>query len=338
MDILYQNIYNSRQRQDQPKLKVWSYAGLMLTYNCSAECRFCYYNCSPGKDSLMPLDTAIAAWQGLIDLAGTHARIHITGGEPFLYFDHLAQILKHAQQLSLTGLEYVETNAYWADNEKVITQKISHLKNLGLTKLKISCDPFHSEFIPTEKVELLARIASDILGPDNIMVRWQKYLQHPLEIPSNASPQQLKQIFRQTIADYPCRFTGRAAFKVAPLLADTPVENIKGTCLKTFLSAKGVHIDPQGNIFSGLCSGITIANVSSQSIKDIWLSFDPENTELVSTLCSQGPSALMQAAQKHGFKPENFYAGKCHLCTSVRQFFFDNSKFTSIIKPKQCYL
>jgi len=92
MAELSENIYNRQVARHEPKFKLWRSAGLLLTYKCNAACEFCYYHCSPQKNGLMPIDTAISAWSalgGLRILAGDAAKVHLTGGEPFLYWDHL---------------------------------------------------------------------------------------------------------------------------------------------------------------------------------------------------------------------------------------------------------
>ena len=94
MSKLNDNAYNQTLSKDKPKLKLWTSMGLLLTYKCPAECAFCYYKCGPGKNGLISVQTAINAWQGLIAIAGKSAKIHITGGEPFLYWEHLAQLLE----------------------------------------------------------------------------------------------------------------------------------------------------------------------------------------------------------------------------------------------------
>jgi MoaA/NifB/PqqE/SkfB family radical SAM enzyme len=104
---LSENIYNTRAKRSEPKFKIWRSAGLLLTYKCNCACEFCYYNCSPEKGGLMPVDTAISAWQSLKILAGDNAKIHITGGEPFLYWDHLRQILEQAQRQNLGRVEFI---------------------------------------------------------------------------------------------------------------------------------------------------------------------------------------------------------------------------------------
>ena len=141
-----------------------------------------------------------------------------------------------------------------------------------------------------------------------------------------------------TLKDYPCRFNGRAAGPLAELFADKPIEKLAHfNCLKNFLSAKSVHIDPFGNVFNGTCSGIIIGNLNQQSLEDIWLNFDPAKNEIVNILCKSGPVGLLEKAKEQGFIPAELYAGKCHLCTDIRQFFFDKRIFGMTIGPTPCY-
>src|SRR3989339_628423 len=141
MILLTDNIYNQRLRRGERQFKLWRSAGLMLTYKCNCRCEFCYYCCSPDSGGLMKTQTALNAWQGLKNLAGDSAKVHITGGEPFLYYERLLEILKEAKQAGFGKADMVETNGFWAD-DKLAEEKLRELEPYVNT-LKISCDPFH---------------------------------------------------------------------------------------------------------------------------------------------------------------------------------------------------
>jgi hypothetical protein len=335
MTELNDNVYNRRVRPNERKLKLWRYAGLMLTYRCPASCAFCYYNCCPQAGGLMAVDTAVAAWEALERLGGTQARVHLTGGEPFLYFDRLAAIMDAARQCGLRGPETIETNAFWATNLSVIREQLGFLDDRGMERLKISWDPFHAEFIGPGCVKRLAETARQILGPSRVLVRWEKYLQEPvstLGLPSRQAR------WRAAVQDFPCRFTGRAAGELAELFADKDADAFRGLdCLTTFLSAKGVHVDPYGNVFSGLCSGIIVGSVERTPLDAIWREFDPRQLDVVGTLVKEGPWGLLQTAEALGYHRPAFFAGKCHLCARVRNFFFDNGGYEMIIGPSEVY-
>jgi MoaA/NifB/PqqE/SkfB family radical SAM enzyme len=350
MIVLSDNIYNLSISRDKPKFKLWRSAGLMLTYKCNCACEFCYYNCGPDKGGLMSVDTAVSAWQSLKVLAGDNAKIHITGGEPFLYWEHLLEILEQAQILNLGKVDLIETNGFWATSEKIVRQRLKKLVELGMNRFKVSTDPFHQEYVDIEPVRRLAGIATEILGPERLLVRWQKYLENPCStgiLPVNMggtpmlrglSPVEREQQYINAVEDYPCRFTGRAAGKLAELLASKSIEILTAmNCKLNFLAAKGVHIDPFGNVFSGTCSGIIVGNVKQIPLEDIWKQFDPRSGGFIGTLFEKGPSGLLAEAERRGYNKDEFYAGKCHLCTCVRQFLFEHGLYEPVIGPAECY-
>ena len=337
MEILGENIYNKRTSRSDSKLKLWRSAGLMLTYKCSAACEFCYYNCSPESGGLMPIETALLAWSSLKDLVGKDAKIHITGGEPFLYFDHLAELVNEAQSAGLDGFNSVETNGSWATDRKIVLERIKLLDTAGMDRLKISWDPFHAEFIEQEKVELLANTAAEVLGRDRVLVRWEKYLHFPVKSKPISAEERIE-LYMSAVRDYPSRFTGRAAGAVADLFANRAAEDLADQeCSKSFLSAKGVHIDPYGNVFSGLCSGIIIGNVNAEPLDRMWRRFDPARDEVFGTLFAESSPGLLTRAVEMGYEAKDAYADKCHLCTDLRTFFFDKEVFSPIIGPADCY-
>ncbi len=337
MTELSENIYNQSVGRDEPKFKLWRSAGLLLTYKCNCRCEFCYYNCSPDQNGLMPIDTAISVWQSLKTLAGNNAKIHITGGEPFLYWEHLLEILKEAKKQKLGLVDMIETNGFWAIDEKIIKERLKILDQLGMNRLKISCDPFHQEYVDIELVRRLADAGTNCLGAKRIMVRWKKYLTNPVEM-KNLTAQQRNQQYIMAMKDYPCRFTGKAAGKLAELVAENPIESFKtADCRASFLDSKGVHIDPYGNIFCGTCSGIIVANINKTPLDIAWKNFHPADNKLINTLFRSGSAGLVEKAVKLGYKPKKTYAGKCHLCADIRQFFFDNSIDKSTIGPAECY-
>ncbi len=337
MTGLSENIYNSGAGRSEPKFKLWRSAGLLLTYKCNCVCEFCYYNCSPDKDGLMPVEMALGAWRSLRILAGDDAKIHLTGGEPFLYWDHLQEVLKEAQSQKLGDVDLIETNGFWATTDEIAAQRLKQLDELGMHRLKISIDPFHQEYVDIEPARRLAQMAIEILGSDRVLVRWRKYLDDPM-VTKGLSPAEREQVYLRAMKDYPCRFTGRAAGRLGRLMAAEPIEDLAAlNCKLDFLGAKGVHIDPFGNVFSGTCSGIIIGNLNASPLEEIWKQFTPDRYELVDTLFNLGPAGLLEAAIKRGFREEKAYADKCHLCTQIRQFLFDHGLEKAEIGPAECY-
>ncbi len=334
---LQDNLFNARQLRHQPKLKLWRYAGLMLTYRCTAACRFCYYCCGPEAGGLMSVDTAIRSWEGLVRIAGDAARVHITGGEPFLYFDRLAEICQQAHRLGLTPVDSIETNASTWSSAEALKDQLRQLDQFGLNRLKVSWDAFHEEFIDIDRVRAFISIARSVLGAERVLVRWEKHLASPTGI-RQQEEQQKQAILRAALEADSCRFTGRAARELAPLAARFEPEQFQGQhCQNALLGAKGVHIDPYGNVFNGQCSGIVVGNVERTPLDSLWKTFEPDRWEFWRMLYRDGPFAMAEEARKDGFSEQKRYACKCHFCTDIRRFFFDNRRYSTIIAPYDCY-
>lgn len=329
---LSDNAYNRGLARDERKFKLWRSAGLLLTYKCSATCEFCYYHCSPQKGGLMPVETAVAAWRSLKNLSGDGARIHLTGGEPFLYWDHLVEILAEGKRQKLGPVDLVETNGSWAADEELVWDRLQTLLDLGVQRLKISADPFHQEYVDGERARRLASAAKRVFGSDHVLVRWEEYLDRPRS--GRLSDGECTEAYRE----HPFRFTGRAGDRLANLLASKPVETFRNAnCLGDFLGAKGVHIDPYGNVFSGTCSGIVMGNVDQMCLEETWRQFDPLANTFVGLLCREGPRGLLEKAKSLGYQPLGAYAGKCHLCTHIRRFLFEKGLMQPAVGPPECY-
>ncbi len=222
-------------------------------------------------------------------------------------------------------------------DEKIVKERIKVLDELGMSRLKISCDPFHQEYVDIEPVRRLAKTAKELLGDARVLVRWEKYLDKPIEMKNISAVERDKQ-YIEALKDYPCRFTGRAAGRIAEQVASQTVEQIATrNCSNAFLDAKGVHIDPYGNIFSGTCSGIIVGNIAKRPLAEIWQNWQPENDVVIGQLFNSGPAGLLNGAIKAGYKPAKQYASKCHLCASIRQFFFDKGLYKTVVGPAECY-
>lgn len=334
---LRENSYNRGLARDEPKFKLWRSAGLMLSYQCNAACEFCYYHCSPHKGGLLPAETCLAAWRSLKTLAGDEAKIHLTGGEPFLFWDHLVEILRQSRAQNLGPVDLIETNGFWATNDEVVAERLDMLIKLGVQRLKISVDPFHQEYVDIEPVRRLAAAAKDKFGVDRVLVRWEKYLDDLRSQISDLKSDERDREYLRAYHDYPFRFNGRAAGHLAELLASKPAETFRPcNCRAGFLGAKGVHLDPYGNVFSGTCSGIILGNVHETPLEEIWKAFHPGQIELVRTLCEKGPCGLLERAKSLGYEELPAYADKCHLCTHLRRFLCGQGQ-EAALGPADCY-
>ncbi|HUW82341.1 MAG TPA: radical SAM protein [Phycisphaerae bacterium] len=351
---------------DRPKLRAWQFAGLMTTYWCNARCACCYVHGSPDRGGRLAPADAVAWWQQLDRVAATigkRVHIHITGGEPFGDFEHLCSILSAVQQAGLGPVEKLETNAFWATDDDVATERLTAVRDWGVESLVVSTDIYHQQFVPIEAARRCERIGRQVFGQQHVHVRWPEELDEPSapevfapdactgvpgtggQAPSgtpSGSGSSLAEAFRRAFAQHRERLTGRAAFELAPLLERRPAETFaRLRCKKAILKSRHVHVDPYGNVFPGTCSGIILSNARHEPIDAMWqrLGDQWDADPVLRALVTGGPCALMQQAIELGYEPlPDGYAGKCHLCTHVRQWFHDHGCFPGTFGPRECYL
>jgi hypothetical protein len=74
-----------------------------------------------------------------------------TGGEPFLLGKELLRCVEYCAEKGLATR--IVTNAYWAKSPAIARKMISCYKQSGLTEINLSCDDYHQEFIPLERIK-----------------------------------------------------------------------------------------------------------------------------------------------------------------------------------------
>lgn len=331
-----------------PRLIPWRFAGLMLTYWCSARCEFCYVNASPDHHYWADPRHVIEWWQALQRLTerdNRHAAIHLTGGEPFGRPELLFDILDRARHAGLAPPEKIETNAFWANDDAIVWDHLTTLKSYGVPLIVTDADVFHQQFVPLANVRRLVEIATSVLGEGGIRVRWWDFYnenkQHDTAICQDLSADQLNHAQTQALLAGRDRLVGRAAILANKLLVGRSAEQFAGqNCRKAILNSKHVHIDPYGDVFPGTCCGIILGNALNEEISDIydWLDVNGPSGPVIPALVDHGPVGLLGLAQRFGFVPlEQGYATKCQLCYHIRSTLIAANQCRKWLGPAQCY-
>jgi hypothetical protein len=124
-----------------------SYASQMcviLTEKCNIRCRHCINNCSPSGGE--NLDMGIL--ESFIRQAAESifvSSIGFSGGEPFIDIERMEQAVGLCREYGLDCT--VSTNGFWASSVAAAKNILGRLK--GLSRLCVSTDVFHQEFIPS---------------------------------------------------------------------------------------------------------------------------------------------------------------------------------------------
>jgi len=135
--------------------------GLVLTAHCNASCAHCSKSYGPyrteqlGRDTILRLMNEAAAIEDGVPLA-----FDLTGGEPFVDFDLLLEVVTHGSHLG-APVSCV-TNAFWARDNEAATDKLTRLRDAGLTSLSVSVSRFHQEFVPLHRARRALTIAATL--------------------------------------------------------------------------------------------------------------------------------------------------------------------------------
>ena len=325
----------ARERRSDPMpVKHWSSAGLLLTYWCNARCASCYLCSGPECGEEMSVAQALSYWRQLVEASRHGCRVHLSGGEPFGNWQRLIELCRRGQQDKLAPIQKIETNAFWAGDEKLIRRRLAALDAAGVVKISISADPYHQQFVPIERCRLLARVAEQMLGSQRVQVRWRDWLQDGFDTDALSEPKR-QAVFRRYGAHRRDRFNGRAAELLSEHVKLRPVQEFDDKpCRQPLLRSKHVHIDGAGRVMPGTCAGIVLGRLGQQSVAELWRRLDAEHGDraarpIVATLAAKGPVGLLDEARAAEYVPRSGYAAKCHLCWEIRRQFVLKGLYSS---------
>lgn len=127
--------------------------GIVMHAECNAECDICSESCSPNRHERLDAERI----KEIIDSFGDTSinTVAFTGGEPFLYYDRLIDLVRYAKQKGFSPT--VVTNGFWAISDEIVEERIRELVDSGLTKLNISYDNYHKKYIAQENINRIVK-------------------------------------------------------------------------------------------------------------------------------------------------------------------------------------
>jgi hypothetical protein len=318
--------------------------GVILTYRCQSSCAHCIYNCGPkweteamSSDMLRQALEVMAAWP-------RQPQVHLTGGEPFLYFDLLLEGTRIATELGITV--YLETSGSWCTDEAEAIERFQALKEAGLQFVLVSCSPFHAERIPPIRTLRAASAAITVFGLQRVSVYQAQFLnlmkrfdvQHPTPLSRYEEEFGAEEAYRLLWQGFGIVSGGRSGYALGHLADKHPAETFAGeACAGKLLYAGHSHFDLYGNFIPGFCGGLAVGDW--RELEQVLDDFQADRLpSLIEVLVNRGPYGLMKLAQeKHGYVPlPEGYAGKCHLCVDVRRHLAKAGEFEEL-RPRRFY-
>ena len=128
--------------------------GLFITNKCNIRCRHCGTNSGPRERGVLQVHDLLPPLKSLL-AAGIVRGLHVSGGEPFLYpreLAHLGQACRDAESQFI-----INTNGYWAPTVQAAGARLRQIP--GVTRLFLSSDIYHAEFLAFERIKNAAAAA-----------------------------------------------------------------------------------------------------------------------------------------------------------------------------------
>jgi len=258
--------------------------------------------------------------------------VHIGGGEPFLDFDGLVTLVQTATRHGI-GVEYIETNAGWLTNAPDVAIQLQELVKAGAEAYCISMDPFHAEYIPTEKV--MAMAAACGAAGLNFFI-WQERYQGSMGGVATNRPNSRAEIekalgkdyIRKTAVEYGIKMGGRAINIEEEFWPCKSIEDvISNAPCKGLLSSNHCHVDMYNRFIPPGCTGIVIP------LREIISGLKPGQYPAFEALLSGGTANLYKLATAHGFEPdERGYTSTCGMCFHLRRHLSKREGFPELDK------
>ncbi len=163
--------------------------GIVLSTQCNATCVHCSQSCGPYRqEKLSSADVFRIMDEAAAIDDDQPLSFDLTGGEPFLDFDSLVEIVSHGARLG--AQVSCVTNAYWSRTDDIARARLSLLQRAGLTALSVSVSRFHQRFVPIQLVrrtlatanelgirtELKGAVTNGDLAPDGCLAEWRESL------------------------------------------------------------------------------------------------------------------------------------------------------------------
>jgi MoaA/NifB/PqqE/SkfB family radical SAM enzyme len=287
---------------------------LLLTYQCLYQCDHCFVWSSPDQPGTMTIPNVERILNEGLEL-GTVEWIYFEGGEPFLYYPLLSRGVEMARD---AGFKVgIVTNSYWAGS---LEDALEGLRPLGLIQdLSVSVDAYHGAEDQEQRAAFIRQAAAELGIP-----------MAPISIGEPDCPKPGTTTGKLPAGESPVRFRGRAVSQLAAKAPQQPWTTYT-QCVPERLDDPGrVHIDPLGHIH--VCQGISIGNVFTDSLREIWERYEPTEHPITGPLLSGGPAAL---AREHDVDVRGKYADCCHLCYETRMAL--RPRFPEVLAPDQMY-
>jgi len=273
-------------------------AGLILTYRCNAECRHCFFECSPRRTEVMTRQTAQNVINEAVSLGSNW--VSFSGGEPFLEYDSLKELITLSSENGLNT--EVVSNGFWGETSEKAQGALKPLIEAGLNVLNLSVDDFHSDYVPFKflknaywaAVELGVKIVFMVSTGTNSRIN-SKSLQERLG-------DDLIQVAGKSRILNPNAVLFENQFTPIGRGKDLEHDSVLFTGVKCTEVLRDIGVAPNGDVLP--CCG----PLGTQTV------LGNINEESLSVILNRAGRDSRYKRIREGFKVQGRYSSKCHAC------------------------
>jgi MoaA/NifB/PqqE/SkfB family radical SAM enzyme len=300
-----------------------------LTLRCPLKCAHCCFSSDMFQEGHLDLTSVLRVIEEAASVP-TIERINFVGGDPFLHQDIMEEAFRHASSMGLQCS--ATTSAYWAPSAEKALKILSSLAESGLSRIILSYDDPHAEFVSEHKIVNAFQAARALNIETYIAVTVEpgakinrEYMERLLGIPPDG-------IDHVKVYETAINSTGRA-------LEETTKEQInsrrtnelayRGPCI-SILRQISIHSDGKLVPCCGVIpfrEGLQMGDIFSDSL-DASLSQAYDNT-IFKWIAFEGPVAILRqitASTANPLRDEDF-DGVCNACDVL----FSNPEYVQLL-------
>jgi hypothetical protein len=129
---------------------------------------------------------------------------------------------------------------------------------------------------------------------------------------------------------------GRAVYQLGHLYRKYPARQFFGeSCREELTKGWHIHIDNYCNYMTGYCGGISLGD--GRDIRSILQGIDLSGRPILSALVTDLQKLLEFGVQQFGYKEDEGYISKCHLCLDVRKHIAQKTDEFKELRPREFY-
>lgn len=296
-----------------------------VTNRCTADCQDCPIVHEGAASSTLTFDEMAEVIRETHSW-GNLCLVVFTGGEPLLLGDELFRAIRYASGLGVATR--IVSNGYWAASQAAALDVVQDLIDSGLSEINISCDDYHQEFVPIDRIRF-ANDAANELGLPNLLVHRDKeggtitheYLQEFLGVELSVFEQGKQNPKNNVISLGP---NVPIKSREEDTCSESMPKELAGPCVGPCKSVmKSIIVSANRRI--QICCGI-----ASNSIPELFIGRLGEapllrilangNSDLVTNwLALEGPSGILDFVQKKApdLEIRGDFVNRCDLCNEL---------------------